>query len=452
MARTNPLETILTHKVRNPQNIDHWLNIWDAHVSSTYDDDNLSNLELRENENIIINPSEHWQIPVNQIIHTSVDFKELQPQEFFYDVYIRNNNDYIPYTEANLPDPINREDFFYEKNNQFISFSLINPFSESNLIRSPSEEEPISDENDTNDETENEEKIYSWSIRFEEEVPVDIGTNIYNITTQTSANQSINDFSGQIAVFDTNGLIIPLQKNNDVEDDTNRFLTSNNDWKLQDEYKLDIQDNETVDSNDNYVDKIDISLLSYNQDVKEIIETGNEEETVIEEKIVYNDKGSYSLSHGENISFKKNNNEYIINSKWDYNNKNQSGIVPAPNNQTFKVWGVDGQGDVNWFDVDIVNGTGGWQLNSERKEIVYGSKLLTIPSDKIYTKIEWVQTAAAEKALHVSWINITYDNSNSVLVLMPPTATTDDPNNPTEATDNYVVTNVTYGKTSGNNP
>ena len=35
---------------------------------------------------------------------------------------------------------------------------------------------------------------------------------------------------------------------------------------------------------------------------------------------------------------------------------------------------------------------------------------------------------------------------------MPPTATTDDPNNPTEATDNYVVTNVTYGKTSGNNP
>lgn len=51
----------LTHKVRNPQNLDLWLNIWEADVSADYDNNN------RNNESIVIKPSENWQIPITQL-------------------------------------------------------------------------------------------------------------------------------------------------------------------------------------------------------------------------------------------------------------------------------------------------------------------------------------------------------------------------------------------------
>lgn len=52
----------LTHKVRNPQNLDLWLNIWEANVSADYDNNNN-----RNDESIVIKPSENWQIPITQL-------------------------------------------------------------------------------------------------------------------------------------------------------------------------------------------------------------------------------------------------------------------------------------------------------------------------------------------------------------------------------------------------
>ena len=55
----------LTHKVRNPQDLDKWLDIWEAEVSAEYDESNN-----RSNEVVTITPSNNWKIPTNNIIGT----------------------------------------------------------------------------------------------------------------------------------------------------------------------------------------------------------------------------------------------------------------------------------------------------------------------------------------------------------------------------------------------
>lgn len=66
----------LTHKVRNPQDLDTWLNIWEAKVSANYDENNN-----RSGEVITITPSTNWnisadnlgQIPANKLGQIPVD-------------------------------------------------------------------------------------------------------------------------------------------------------------------------------------------------------------------------------------------------------------------------------------------------------------------------------------------------------------------------------------------
>ena len=67
-------EATLTHKVRNPQDLSSWLDIWTATVSADFGENNA-----RTNETIVITPSNNWQItadklgtiPVTQIADTN---------------------------------------------------------------------------------------------------------------------------------------------------------------------------------------------------------------------------------------------------------------------------------------------------------------------------------------------------------------------------------------------
>ena len=60
----------LTHKVRNPQNLDEWLDIWEAKVSAEYDESNN-----RSNEVVTITPSNNWKIPTDKGITTDENNK-----------------------------------------------------------------------------------------------------------------------------------------------------------------------------------------------------------------------------------------------------------------------------------------------------------------------------------------------------------------------------------------
>ena len=64
MAETTKKTATLTHKVRNPQNLDTWLNIWTAEVSADYDENNSRD---NETEIVAITPSEKWKIPINNL-------------------------------------------------------------------------------------------------------------------------------------------------------------------------------------------------------------------------------------------------------------------------------------------------------------------------------------------------------------------------------------------------
>lgn len=64
MAETTKKTATLTHKVRNPQNLDTWLNIWTAEVSADYDENNSRD---NETEIVTITPSEKWKIPINNL-------------------------------------------------------------------------------------------------------------------------------------------------------------------------------------------------------------------------------------------------------------------------------------------------------------------------------------------------------------------------------------------------
>lgn len=55
----------LTHKVRNPQNLDSWLDIWSADVSADFDENNN-----RTNETVVITPSSNWEIPADKLTGT----------------------------------------------------------------------------------------------------------------------------------------------------------------------------------------------------------------------------------------------------------------------------------------------------------------------------------------------------------------------------------------------
>ena len=55
----------LTHKVRNPQNLDSWLDIWSADVSADFDENNN-----RTKETVVITPSSNWEIPADKLTGT----------------------------------------------------------------------------------------------------------------------------------------------------------------------------------------------------------------------------------------------------------------------------------------------------------------------------------------------------------------------------------------------
>ena len=55
----------LTHKVRNPQDLDSWLDIWTATVSANFGENNA-----RTNEKIVIKPSDNWQIQADKLTGT----------------------------------------------------------------------------------------------------------------------------------------------------------------------------------------------------------------------------------------------------------------------------------------------------------------------------------------------------------------------------------------------
>lgn len=55
----------LTHKVRNPQNINEWLDIWNAEVKADFEGNN------RTNEQITIRPTSNWKIPISNLINES---------------------------------------------------------------------------------------------------------------------------------------------------------------------------------------------------------------------------------------------------------------------------------------------------------------------------------------------------------------------------------------------
>lgn len=55
----------LTHKVRNPQDLDSWLDIWTATVSANFGENNA-----RTNEKIVIKPSDNWQIQTDKLTGT----------------------------------------------------------------------------------------------------------------------------------------------------------------------------------------------------------------------------------------------------------------------------------------------------------------------------------------------------------------------------------------------
>lgn len=74
MAETITKTATLTHKVRNPQDLGSWLDIWTATVSANFSENNA-----RTNETIVITPSNNWQItadklgtiPVTKIVDTN---------------------------------------------------------------------------------------------------------------------------------------------------------------------------------------------------------------------------------------------------------------------------------------------------------------------------------------------------------------------------------------------
>ena len=55
-------EATLTHKVRNPQDLNSWLDIWTATVSADFGENNA-----RTNETIVIEPSNNWQIQADKL-------------------------------------------------------------------------------------------------------------------------------------------------------------------------------------------------------------------------------------------------------------------------------------------------------------------------------------------------------------------------------------------------
>ena len=61
----NQKTATLTHKVRNPQNIDEWLDIWNAEVKADFEGNN------RTNEQITIRPTSNWKIPISNLINES---------------------------------------------------------------------------------------------------------------------------------------------------------------------------------------------------------------------------------------------------------------------------------------------------------------------------------------------------------------------------------------------
>ncbi len=62
----------LTHKVRNPQNLDNWLDIWETKVTADFNGDNSDERD-DSSEKIIITPSKDWQIPTKNLIESTDD-------------------------------------------------------------------------------------------------------------------------------------------------------------------------------------------------------------------------------------------------------------------------------------------------------------------------------------------------------------------------------------------
>lgn len=288
MAETTKKTATLTHKVRNPQNLDTWLNIWTAEVSADYDENNSRD---NETEIVAITPSEKWKIPINNL--NSPTNGEGDPTQF-----LNQQGEWVNPTASIMTDKgiiITDDNKIGHSNNITAGIAGNTSNTKGSILHIPCI--TYDAQGHITNVTMSQHTVTIQASSIVTDIPID----------KVTAGQSN---SNVIIKTDENGHLIPGPTIINAAA-TTKFLNQNGQW---------VESGYTLSSNGTTV-KLTKSDIS--------------------------NAGNVQFTSGTGISVTGDTNNQI-NIKANDNTKNQKGIVAAGNGNNQKAWATNNNGDPTW--------------------------------------------------------------------------------------------------------